>query len=105
MATVISGSGPAYVFLFIECLVTAGVKIGLDRDLALALSKETIRGAVEMAKSATVSPEQLRREVTSPNGTTAAALSVLSGHNQLSDLITKAVTAAHQRAIEISSYR
>lgn len=99
--TAVSGSGPAYVFHFIECLTEAGVSAGLDRKIAGLLAMQTIYGAGALAASAKDTPTTLREQVTSPNGTTAAALNVLMGDDRLKNLVTEAVHAAHQRAIEL----
>ncbi len=101
--TAISGSGPAYVFYFAECLATAGVAAGLPRDLAARLARATIEGAgALLARQPEVSPAELRASVTSPGGTTAAALAILSGEAGLEKLIADAVTAAKRRAQELS---
>jgi pyrroline-5-carboxylate reductase len=102
VATAISGSGPAYLFHFLECLASAGQALGLDRETALTLARQTIRGAAEMAATREDDPEALRREVTSPNGTTAAALEVLMGQNALMALMRDAAAAAYNRAVELS---
>ncbi|PYE86391.1 pyrroline-5-carboxylate reductase [Phyllobacterium leguminum] len=99
--TAISGSGPAYVFHFIECLTDAGVTVGLDRDLAALLAMQTVYGAGALAAQSHESPTKLREQVTSPNGTTAAALDVLMSEDRLEDLITKAVEAAKKRSVEL----
>ena len=74
MATAISGSGPAYVFVFIEALTEAGVLMGMPRDMAQTLAIETAVGAAQLAKESGTNPAILREMVTSPGGTTAAAL-------------------------------
>ncbi|MCR4266797.1 pyrroline-5-carboxylate reductase [Nitratireductor sp. ZSWI3] len=99
--TAVSGSGPAYVFHFIECLTAAGEKAGLPRDTAKLLAMQTVYGAASLAKESSEEPGRLREQVTSPNGTTAAALSVLMGGNRLLDLVTDAVAAAKKRSIEL----
>ncbi|MFK0387061.1 pyrroline-5-carboxylate reductase [Agrobacterium sp. NPDC090273] len=101
-ATAISGSGPAYIFYFIECLAKAGEAVGLDADQALLLARQTVHGAAAMASSRNDGPDVLRREVTSPNGTTAAALDILMGEGAFMPLIGEAAKAAHDRAIELS---
>lgn len=100
--TAVSGSGPAYVFYLIECLANAGADVGLDKDLALRLAIETVHGAGHMAKLAPDDVAQLRENVTSPGGTTAAALDILMGEGGLSGLMRKAVRAAHQRSKELA---
>jgi pyrroline-5-carboxylate reductase len=101
--TAVSGSGPAYVFLLAECLAEAGVEQGLDPDLAVKLAVETVAGAGELLRQSGRSAAALREAVTSPQGTTAAALSVLMGEEGLNTLISRAVAAAAKRAKELSS--
>ena len=96
--TAVSGSGPAYVFLMIECLAAAGVAAGLDENLAMRLSHATISGAGELARQAEDAPSQLRKNVTSPGGTTEAALGVLMGEDGLQPLLIRAVDAATVRS-------
>ena len=99
--TAISGSGPAYVFHFVETLTEAGVRLGLPPDVADLLARQTVAGAAQMAVQADVSPATLREQVTSPNGTTAAALAVLRGDDALQDLLIRATTAARDRGVEL----
>ena len=99
--TAVSGSGPAYIFHFIECLTQAGVMAGLPQDIAAMLAMQTVYGAGALAKSSTDTPSQLRINVTSPNGTTAAALEVLMGNDRLQNLMTEAVEAARSRSEEL----
>jgi len=99
--TAVSGSGPAYVFHFIECLTAAGEAAGLRRETAALLAMQTVYGAASLAAEADEEPGELRRQVTSPNGTTAAALSVLMGEDRLKRLVTEAVEAARLRSIEL----
>lgn len=99
--TAVSGSGPAYVFHFIECLTAAGEKAGLPKETAKLLAMQTVYGAASLARESDDTPGRLREQVTSPNGTTAAALSVLMGENRLLDLVTEAVEAAKKRSIEL----
>ena len=100
--TAVSGSGPAYVFHFIEALQAAAMTVGLDHDLALLLAKQTVFGASKLAVESDQSPAQLREQVTSPNGTTAAALGVLMVQTGgLRNLMVEAVTAAKQRSVEL----
>jgi pyrroline-5-carboxylate reductase len=101
--TAISGSGPAYVFLFAECLAEAGVEAGLDADLAMRLARATISGAGELLRLSSESPSKLRENVTSPKGVTAEALAVLMGKGALKELIARAVEAAAKRSRELSS--
>lgn len=100
--TAVSGSGPAYVFLLAEALAEAGVAAGLEPDLAMRLARHTVAGAGELMIRSDDEPAQLRRNVTSPKGTTEAALGVLMGDQGLQPLMTKAVAAARDRAIELS---
>lgn len=99
--TGVSGSGPAYVFLFAECLAEAGVEAGLDLDLARRLADATVSGAGALLEASDEPVEVLRANVTSPGGTTAAALKVLS-EGGLADLVTRAVEAAKKRAKELA---
>lgn len=101
--TAVSGSGPAYVFLFAECLADAGIEAGLDPDLAMRLARATIAGAGELLRLSSDSPSTLRENVTSPKGVTAEALAVLMGKDGLKDLIARAVEAAAKRSRELSS--
>lgn len=100
--TGLSGSGPAYVFHLIECLAAAGEAQGLAPDLAMRLAKATVAGAGALAETATEDPAQLRRNVTSPNGTTQAGLEVLMDpQTGLSPLIEATVAAATRRSQEL----
>ncbi len=101
--TAVSGSGPAYVFYLAECLAAAGAASGLPEDLAMRLARATVAGAGELLhRSAEVTPDILRQNVTSPGGTTAAALEVLMGPDGLAPLLARAVAAAKRRAGELS---
>jgi pyrroline-5-carboxylate reductase len=100
--TAVSGSGPAYVFLMIEALAAAGVDAGLPEDLAVRLARATVAGAGELARQSEENAGQLRVNVTSPGGTTAAALDVLMGEAGLPDLMRKAVRAAADRSRELA---
>ncbi|WP_050930447.1 pyrroline-5-carboxylate reductase [Aestuariivita boseongensis] len=101
--TGVSGSGPAYVFHLIETLAAAGEAQGLPADLAMRLAKATVGGAGALAEAADDSPEQLRINVTSPNGTTQAALEVLmDAESGFPPLLDKAVAAATNRSKELS---
>ena len=100
--TAVSGSGPAYVFLLAECLAEAGVKAGLAPELAARLARATVSGAGELMHLSPLQPAQLRRNVTSPNGTTAAALEVLMGEPGLADLMARAVAAATKRGRQLA---
>ena len=97
--TAVSGSGPAYVFFLTECLAKAGEKAGLDAQLAGRLARATVEGAGElMFRTPGTTPETLRQNVTSPGGTTAAALAVLMEPHGLPALMARAVSAAQRRA-------
>lgn len=101
--TAVSGSGPAYVFLLAEVLARAGELQGLPRDLAARIARVTVAGAGELLHRSQDSAEQLRVDVTSPGGTTAAALGVLMRHDRgLADLMEEAVTAATKRGRELA---
>jgi pyrroline-5-carboxylate reductase len=100
--TAVSGSGPAYVFLLIECLAEAAVAAGLAPDLAMRLARATVCGSGELAYRANESAAQLRQNVTSPGGTTKAALDVLMAPDGLAPLMTKAVAAAARRSRELA---
>ena len=100
--TGVSGSGPAYVFLVIESLTQAGVAMGLSRELSAELAVTTVAGAGALALGAEVDAAELRRRVTSPGGTTEAALGVLMGDNGLVELMTEAVRAATERSRELA---
>ena len=97
--TAVSGSGPAYVFHFIEALTAAGIEAGLSPDMAATLAGQTVYGAASLAAHSAETPETLRRQVTSPNGTTQAGLEVLM--EELTDLVTRTVEAAKIRSIEL----
>jgi pyrroline-5-carboxylate reductase len=101
--TAVSGSGPAYVFYLAECLADAAVAAGLPAELASQLGRATLTGAGELLHRSPLSPAQLRENVTSPGGTTAAGLSVLMGEPGLKDLIRETVAAAARRSRELSS--
>jgi len=100
--TAVSGSGPAYVFLLAETLAQAGVQAGLPPDLAKKLARETISGAGELLRRGNVDAASLRESVTSPGGTTAAALTVLMGPSGLAPLVAKAVAVATDRSRQLA---
>ncbi len=100
--TAVSGSGPAYVFLLIETLTAAGIAAGLPPDLATILARETVAGAGELARVSAEPAARLRENVTSPGGTTRAALDVLMAENGLATLMTRAVAAATQRSRDLA---
>jgi pyrroline-5-carboxylate reductase len=99
--TAVSGSGPAYIFHFIEALTVAAEKAGLPAETARLLAMQTVYGAASLAAESGEEPGVLRKQVTSPNGTTAAALAVLMGEDRLANLLTQAVEAARLRSIEL----
>lgn len=100
--TAVSGSGPAYVFHLIETLASAGEAEGLPADLSMALAKATVGGAGQLAEDSSEDPSQLRVNVTSPGGTTAAALEVLMDEdNGFPDLLRRAVKAAADKGREL----
>jgi pyrroline-5-carboxylate reductase len=101
--TAVSGSGPAYVFLLAEEMARAGVAAGLPADLAARLARETVAGSGELLHRSDLDVATLRQNVTSPGGTTAAALAVLMGENGLKDLMTRAVAAAARRSRELAT--
>ena len=93
--TAVSGSGPAYVFYLVECMAKAGEAAGLPADIAIRLARATVEGSGElMFKTPETDAAQLRKNVTSPGGTTAAALDVLMADDGLAPLMTKAIGAA-----------
>ncbi|UTW60120.1 pyrroline-5-carboxylate reductase [Kordiimonas sp. SCSIO 12603] len=101
--TAVSGSGPAYVFYMVECMAAAGVRQGLPEDVAMALARQTIIGAGRLlAADSDIEAAELRRRVTSPGGTTAAALNVLMQEEGLPDLMLKAIEAANKRGAELA---
>jgi pyrroline-5-carboxylate reductase len=100
--TAVSGSGPAYVFLLAEALTEAGVAAGLPHELAAKLARETVAGSGELLHRSPLDAAVLRENVTSPAGTTAAALAVLMGQDGLASLMEKAVAAATKRSRELA---
>jgi pyrroline-5-carboxylate reductase len=100
--TAVSGSGPAYVFLLAEALAEAGVASGLPPSLAAKLARETVAGSGELLHRSELDAAVLRQNVTSPGGTTAAALDVLMGKDGLTQLMRKAVAAATKRSRELA---
>ncbi|HWK37705.1 MAG TPA: pyrroline-5-carboxylate reductase [Hyphomicrobium sp.] len=100
--TAVSGSGPAYVFLLAECLAEAGRAAGLDSALAERLARSTITGSGALLAASDLSATELRQNVTSPGGTTAAALGVLRGAEGLQKLMTEAVAAATKRGRDLA---
>ena len=100
--TAVSGSGPAYVFLLAEAMAKAGVAAGLPAALAEKLARETIAGSGELLHRSPLPAATLRQNVTSPGGTTAAALDVLMGNDGLDPLMTRAVAAATRRGRDLA---
>ena len=100
MATAVSGSGPAYVFLFMESLIQAAERIGLPHDKAYEMVMQLMVGSIKYVYSSDKPLDKLREMVTSPGGTTAAALSVFANGN-LTGLVEEAITAAYKRAKEL----
>ncbi|TCL74776.1 pyrroline-5-carboxylate reductase [Rhizobium sp. BK251] len=100
--TAVSGSGPAYVFYLVECMAEAGRKLGLPADLAMRLARETVSGAGELLHQSPDDASRLRQNVTSPGGTTAAALAILMAENGMQPLFDAAIAAARKRAEELA---
>jgi pyrroline-5-carboxylate reductase len=100
--TAVSGSGPAYIFLLAEELARAGVEAGLPQELATKLARETVAGSGELLHRSDLASATLRQNVTSPGGTTAAALEVLMGPDGMQSLLTRAVAAATRRSKELA---
>jgi pyrroline-5-carboxylate reductase len=100
--TALSGSGPAYVFLLAEAMASAGIASGLPPALATRLARETVAGAGELMHRSDVDATTLRQNVTSPGGTTAAALEVLMGSEGLERLLTRAIEAATRRSRDLA---
>lgn len=100
--TAVSGSGPAYVFLLAEALAKAGAEAGLSAELALRLARETVSGSGELLRRSNLDPAKLRENVTSPGGTTAAALEVLTDKDGFVQLMTRAVAAAARRSRDLA---
>lgn len=99
--TAVSGSGPAYVFHLVETLAAAAMRHGLSEAEAMQLARQTVIGAAALMDADPLPADQLRENVTSPNGTTAAALSVLMGSDGLGQLVERAVYAARKRSEEL----
>ena len=99
-ATAVHGSGPAYVYLVAEAWIDAAVSVGLDREIATTLVRETLIGSAELWNAGDMSAEALRHAVTSPGGTTAAALEVFE-ERDLRETFLAAVAAAYRRSQEL----
>jgi pyrroline-5-carboxylate reductase len=100
--TALSGSGPAYFFLFVELIEKAATDLGLDKQIIHELAVQTVLGSAKMMSESDLSPAELRKQVTSPGGTTESALNKLMD-GQLEGLINNALQAAHQRSVELAS--
>lgn len=100
--TAVSGSGPAYVFYLAECMAAAGVAAGLTPELSEKLARWTVAGAGELLHRSDLGADRLRQNVTSPNGTTYAALQVLMADDGMKPLLEKAVSAAAKRSKELA---
>ena len=100
--TALSGSGPAYVFLLVEAMAAAGARIGLAPDMAMQLARATVAGSGELLRQSAEPASQLRVNVTSPGGTTAAALQVLMAADGIQPVFDKALAAASARSKELA---
>src|ERR1019366_7588278 len=100
--TALSGSGPAYVFLLAEAMTKGGIAAGLPAELAARLARETVAGSGELLHRSALDAATLRQNVTSPGGTTAAALEVLMGPGGFDEIMTKAIAAATRRGPELA---
>lgn len=100
--TAVSGSGPAYVFLLVEAMATAGVKAGLPADMSMRLARATVAGSGELLRRSPEPAAQLRQNVTSPGGTTAEALKVLMAEDGVQPAFDKAIAAATRRSRELA---
>ena len=100
--TALSGSGPAYLFYFIEGMIAAGKQLGLEEDIVKPFVMQTLLGAIEMANNPQTSPSELRKQVTSKGGTTAAAIEILEQQG-FNTILFNAITAAHARAKQLGN--
>jgi pyrroline-5-carboxylate reductase len=100
--TALSGSGPAYVFLFLESLTEAGVEAGLSAEMARMLAIQTVLGSAKLAQEKNIPFNMLREQVTSPGGTTEAALAVLMRDDALKNLLKDAMNKAAERSCELA---
>jgi pyrroline-5-carboxylate reductase len=100
--TALSGSGPAYVFLLVEAMAAAGIKVGLSPEMAMQLARATVAGSGELLRQSSEPASQLRVNVTSPGGTTAAALKVLMADDGIQPVFDKALAAATARSRELA---
>jgi pyrroline-5-carboxylate reductase len=103
LVTAVSGSGPAYIFYLTECLAAAGVEVGLPADLAMQLARATVAGSGELMRQSGIDAATLRQNVTSPKGTTYAALQILMADDGMMPLFAKAIRAAADRSKELAS--
>ncbi len=104
VVTAISGSGPAYVFYFVEVLMEIGIKQGLSRANAKTLAIETVIGSARLLENSNIDPRILKQNVTSPGGTTKAGLDILASNDYgLYNLLEKTISAAKKRAIDLNS--
>ncbi len=101
--TAVSGGGPAYVFLLVECLASAGHAAGLPAELALKIARSTVAGSGELLRQSSEPPQVLRQNVTSPGGTTLEALKILMAPDGMAALFERAVAAATRRSRELAS--
>jgi len=100
--TAVSGSGPAYVFHLVECMAEAGKRLGLEPELAMRIARQTVIGSGELMHRSPAEAAVLRENVTSPGGTTQAALEVLMDDKAMEELIGRAIEAAAKRSAELS---
>ena len=100
--TAVSGSGPAYIFYLAECLAHAGTEVGLPPELAARIARQTVIGAAALLAESADRPAALRQAVTSPGGTTAAALEILKSEDGLPDILNRAIEAAAARSRELA---
>ncbi len=101
--TAISGSGPAYLFYFLESLIEAGIELGLSENIAKELAIKTVFGSAKLAEESNYSPSTLREKVTSPNGTTEAALKILMNNDQLKNIIKDAASGARDKSKDLDN--
>jgi pyrroline-5-carboxylate reductase len=103
LVTAVSGSGPAYIFYLTECMAAAGEKIGLPPALAMQLARATVAGSGELMRQSGIDAATLRQNVTSPKGTTYAALQILMADDGMKPLFERAIAAAAKRSKELAS--
>ena len=102
IVTAVSGSGPAYIFYIVEIIVNAAVKAGLNKELASMIVSEMVMGSGSLLIDSKKQPNVLRREVTSPGGTTEVAINILQSKNTFSSIIQKAIYSAIKKSEELS---